>query len=128
VAKEDVYHARTEPRVIGGRQADGPAPFRRPARFQANGPPDPGPLERCDLRGSTVEETLDAVSQILDRGFRARVPRIVLIHGLGKGLLRDAVRGYLSRAPYICSFRPGQAREGGDGVTVVEFDPMSFPP
>jgi DNA mismatch repair protein MutS2 len=128
VAREDVYHARTGPRVIGGRKAGGPAPLRRPAGFQASGPPDPVPLERCDLRGSTVEETLDAVTQILDRGFRARVPRIVLIHGLGKGLLRDAVRGYLSRAPYACSFRPGQAREGGDGVTVVEFDPMSFPP
>jgi len=91
-------------------------------------PEDPAALERCDLRGLTVEEALACASQVLDRSFRGRAPRTVLIHGLGKGVLRDAVRGYLARIPYPCTFRPGHSREGGDGVTVVEFEPGSFPP
>jgi dsDNA-specific endonuclease/ATPase MutS2 len=128
VAKEDVVRPRAEPRINGGRKAEAAAPTRPSASFRENSEEDPATIERCDMRGATVEEALDAASQILDRGFRARVPRLVLIHGLGRGVLRDAVRGYLSRAPYACSFRPGQPREGGDGVTVVEFDPMGFPP
>jgi DNA mismatch repair protein MutS2 len=74
-----------------------------------------------------VEEALNRTSQWLDRGFRERSPSMVLIHGLGKGVLRDALRESLSHAPYPISFRPGQPAEGGDGVTVVEFEPAGFP-
>jgi DNA mismatch repair protein MutS2 len=82
---------------------------------------------RCDLRGLAVEEALDHTSKILDRGFREQAPRVVLIHGLGKGILRDAIRQSLSQVPYPISFRPGKRAEGGDGVTVVEFEPAGFP-
>jgi DNA mismatch repair protein MutS2 len=83
--------------------------------------------DRCDLRGLTVEEALDRSSKLLDKGFREQAPRVVLIHGLGKGILRDAIRRSLSRAPYPISFRPGKRAEGGDGVTIVEFEPAAFP-
>jgi DNA mismatch repair protein MutS2 len=82
---------------------------------------------RCDLRGLTVEEALDRTSKLLDKGFREQAPRVVLIHGLGKGILRDAIRQSLSQVPYPISFRAGQRAEGGDGVTVVEFEPAGFP-
>jgi DNA mismatch repair protein MutS2 len=75
----------------------------------------------------TVEEALDRTSQLLDRGFREQLPRIILIHGLGKGILRNAIRQSLSQVPYPISFRPGNPEEGGDGVTVVEFDVGGFP-
>jgi len=129
VSTENAYRLRDENKQEGKPRTPGGAPpGRRPPMVLRDTPEDPTALERCDLRGLTVEEALDSASQILDRGFRGRVPRMVLIHGLGKGVLRDAVRGYLSRAPYAFTFRPGHAGEGGDGVTVVEFDPMSFPP
>lgn len=83
--------------------------------------------QRCDLRGLTVDEALDRTSKLLDKGFREQAPRVVLIHGLGKGILRDAIRESLSQVPYPISFRPGQRAEGGDGVTVVEFEPAGFP-
>ncbi len=93
---------------------------------------EPSPAEgagspRYDLRGLTVEEALHRTSLWLDRGFREHAPRMVLVHGLGKGVLRDAIRESLSRVPYPISFRPGQPAEGGDGVTVVEFEPAGFP-
>lgn len=82
---------------------------------------------RCDMRGLTVEEALGRIAQLLDKGFRERSPRMVLVHGLGKGVLRNAIRRSLSESPYPISFRPGQPAEGGDGVTVVEFEPAGFP-
>ena len=82
---------------------------------------------RCDLRGLSVEEALDRTAQLLDKGFREQTPRLFLIHGLGKGILRSAIRQALSQAPYPISFRPGRRDEGGEGVTVVEFEPAGFP-
>ena len=55
----------------------------------------------------TVEEALDRTSKWLDKGFREHAPRMILIHGLGKGILRNAVRQSLSEVPYPISFRPG---------------------
>ncbi len=77
--------------------------------------------DQCDLRGMTAEEALDLTTQYLDKGFKDNLPRLIIIHGLGKGILRDAIRQYLSQSPYPLTFRPGGPREGGDGVTVVEF-------
>ncbi len=95
--------------------------------LQAEGTPAEDGSFRCDLRGLSVEDALDRTSQLLDKGFRQQTPRMVLIHGLGKGILRDAIRRSLSRGPYPVSFRPGRREEGGDGVTVVEFEPAGFP-
>ncbi len=74
----------------------------------------------CDLRGMNVEEAINKTTQYLDRGFKDNLPRLLLIHGLGKGILREAIRQYLAQAPYPLTFRPGERQEGGDGVTVVE--------
>ena len=60
-----------------------------------------------------MEEALDRTSKLLDQGFREQAPRMILIHGLGKGILRDAIRQSLSQAPYPVSFRPGRRAEGG---------------
>ena len=47
-------------------------------------------------------------------------PRTTIVHGLGTGALRDAVRGQLAAHPLVRSWRPGGRGEGGDGATVVE--------
>ncbi len=95
--------------------------------LQASETPSAEGSHRCDLRGLTVEEALDRTSKLLDRGFREQAPRMILIHGLGKGILRNAIRQSLSQVPYPITFRPGKPAEGGDGVTVVEFEPAGFP-
>lgn len=75
----------------------------------------------CDLRGMTVLEAVDAVEVYLDRAFLAGIPHARLIHGKGTGSLRRAVQEHLVGHPHVAGFRLGQAGEGGDGVTVVQF-------
>jgi DNA mismatch repair protein MutS2 len=43
----------------------------------------------------------------------------MIIHGLGTGALRDAVRAAAADHPLVREMRPGERGEGGDGATVV---------
>jgi DNA mismatch repair protein MutS2 len=74
-----------------------------------------------DLRGMTVDEALERVDKYLDDCMLSGIPRARIIHGKGTGALRQAVREHLRGLPQVGSFRFGEAGEGGDGVTVVEF-------
>ena len=44
---------------------------------------------------------------------------MLIIHGLGTGALRDAVRVQAGASPLVKSLRPGERGEGGDGATIV---------
>ncbi len=74
-----------------------------------------------DVRGARVEEALEVVERYLEDASLAGLERAVVIHGLGTGALRDAVRGAASVHPLVRDVRAGQRGEGGDGVTVVSF-------
>ncbi|HUG31228.1 MAG TPA: endonuclease MutS2 [Candidatus Limnocylindria bacterium] len=73
-----------------------------------------------DLRGARVEEALSALEQYLEDASLAGLAKITVIHGLGTGALRDAVRSDSSVHPLVRAVRAGERGEGGDGVTVVE--------
>ena len=72
-----------------------------------------------DLRGLRPHEAVAMAEQFLDRSLGAGRKVAFLIHGHGKGALRDAVRDALKASEYVAKSRPGEPREGGDGVTVV---------
>jgi DNA mismatch repair protein MutS2 len=72
-----------------------------------------------DLRGARVEEALDALDRYLDDAAVAGLGSVTIIHGLGTGALRDAVRTAAADHPLVRSARPGERGEGGDGATVV---------
>jgi DNA mismatch repair protein MutS2 len=74
-----------------------------------------------DLRGQQVDEALENLGFYLDKAFLAGLPWARIIHGMGTGRLRGAVRKALHKHPQIKSFEPGKENEGGDGVTVVSF-------
>jgi DNA mismatch repair protein MutS2 len=74
-----------------------------------------------DLRGARVEEALDALERYLDDAALAGLDTSLVIHGMGTGALRDAVRTRAAAHPLVKSLRPGERGEGGDGVTVVTF-------
>jgi DNA mismatch repair protein MutS2 len=74
-----------------------------------------------DLRGQTVEEALENLGYYLDKAFLAGLPWVRIIHGMGKGRLRSAVRQILKNHPQITAYEPGKENEGGDGVTIVSF-------
>ncbi len=73
-----------------------------------------------DLRGARVDEALEALSRYLDDAGLAGLNKVMIIHGLGTGALRDAVRADAANNPLVRSLRPGQRGEGGDGATIVE--------
>ena len=73
-----------------------------------------------DLRGARVEEALEALSRYLDDAGLAGLNKVMIIHGLGTGALRDAVRADVAGHPLVRSLRPGERGEGGDGATIVE--------
>lgn len=75
---------------------------------------------QCDLRGMRVDEAREAAMKFLDRAYRGDLSEIRIIHGYGTEAVKNMLREYLRESPYINSFRPGNAEEGGDGVTIVK--------
>ncbi len=93
----------------------------------AKKPPTPRPrptlpeggTERCDLRGQRVDEALDALAEALDRALNAGRDRLVVVHGVGTGALRRAVREALSASRYVAKLESASRDEGGDGTSVA---------
>jgi len=80
----------------------------------------PSPGVRLDLRGCTVEESLQRLDRHLDAASLAGLPWVHIIHGKGTGALRRAVRDFLADHPLVRTYESGSAREGGEGVTVAK--------
>ncbi len=74
-----------------------------------------------DVRGARVEEALEVVDRYLEDASLAGLERAIIIHGLGTGALRDAVRAAASAHPLVRTVRAGERGEGGDGATVIGF-------
>ena len=71
------------------------------------------------LIGMRVEEALELLEPFINHASLRGQPEIRIIHGLGSGRLRQAVREYLARHPLVEGYRPGAPHEGRDGATVV---------
>ncbi len=72
-----------------------------------------------DLRGARVDEALELLARYLDDASLAGLERVTIIHGIGTGALRDAVRSAAAEHPLVASLRPGERGEGGDGATLI---------
>jgi DNA mismatch repair protein MutS2 len=72
-----------------------------------------------DLRGARVGEALEALDRYLDDAALAGLEQVTVIHGLGTGALRDAVRAQAAGHPLVRGVRAGERGEGGDGATIV---------
>jgi DNA mismatch repair protein MutS2 len=70
--------------------------------------------------GRTVEEATDAVEKFLDQAFLEGVPQVRIVHGVGMGILRKALRAYLGNHPQVDKVSEPPQNEGGAGATVVE--------
>ena len=72
-----------------------------------------------DLRGARVDEALELLERYLDDAALAGLDQVTIVHGLGTGALRDAVRSTAGANPLVRDLRPGERGEGGDGATIV---------
>ena len=71
------------------------------------------------LIGLRVEEALEQLEKALDHALLAGRAQVKVIHGVGTGRLRTAVRDYLAKHPYVVQALPGSG-PGGAGVTVAQ--------
>ena len=112
-----------EPATTTGEETARPG--RRPADDEASGISRLR-LDRArtiasslDVRGARVEEALEVVGRYLEDASLAGLDQVTIIHGLGTGALRDAVRASAAVHPLVRDVRAGERGEGGDGATIV---------
>ena len=80
-----------------------------------------GGIRTCDLRGERVQAALGLLAEGLDRAAADGCDALRIIHGIGTGALRDAVREFLAECDYVARIRTAPQDEGGEGVTLAEF-------
>ena len=78
-----------------------------------------GLQREINLTGRTVEEALPLLDKYLDDASLSGLTPLRIIHGMGTGRLRNAVRHFLETHPHVESFSEAEEREGGRGVTLV---------
>ncbi|MCY4529717.1 MAG: Smr/MutS family protein, partial [Chloroflexi bacterium] len=72
------------------------------------------------IRGMRADEAAVSVEEFLDRALRNGADSVRIVHGKGRGVLRQSVQETLDRNSLVKSYRYADHRDGGIGVTVVE--------
>ncbi len=96
-------------------------PKKQAPRIHAD-PPAPGSVSRLDVRGLRVDEALSRVEEGLDHAARRGAPNLDILHGIGSGALRGAIREHLARLGHVAHFHAADPEEGGEGVTRAHLD------
>jgi DNA mismatch repair protein MutS2 len=114
-----VPRANLEP--LGG--AEGLSAKKRGA-VTASDPAGAEPVNTVALEvnviGQRIDDALPEIEKRLDEALLSGAGRLRIIHGHGSGRLRNAVREHFRVHPAVASLRAGDAREGGNGATIVE--------
>jgi DNA mismatch repair protein MutS2 len=117
VAREDIAEviAAREPRPASPLEA-----ARQRGVTVSIAHPEETVRSELNVIGRTVEEATGEVEQYLDRAFLAGLPRVRIVHGMGMGVLRKALRAMLERHPHVALVAEASPSEGGAGATVVD--------
>lgn len=75
---------------------------------------------KLDIRGLRVDEAIPLVERFLNDLSLSEARQCIIMHGIGKRILRNTVRDYIKDHPAVKGLRKGSPQEGGDAVTVVE--------
>jgi DNA mismatch repair protein MutS2 len=73
-----------------------------------------------DLHGLCISEALHILDQWLDQALLAGHRSLRVIHGKGKGLLREQVHNYLKNNELVAKVIINHNLPGGSGITLVE--------
>ena len=78
-----------------------------------------GPRARLDLRGKRYEEAMQELDAFIDQALLNNMSQVDIIHGIGTGVIRDAVTKYLRRHRHVKSFEYAPQSAGGSGCTIA---------
>lgn len=78
-----------------------------------------GPRARLDLRGKRYEEAMQELDEFIDQALLNNMAQVDIIHGIGTGVIREAVTKYLRRNKHVKSFAYAPQNAGGSGCTIA---------
>ncbi|HIJ59318.1 MAG TPA: endonuclease MutS2 [Nitrospirae bacterium] len=79
------------------------------------------PLSKINLIGKRVDEALSEIEPFINHCFLSGIKETQIIHGIGTGALKRAIRDFLKGHSLIKAYRDSNPSEGGPGVTIVSF-------
>ena len=82
----------------------------------------PQVAHEIDVRGYEPDDAIRAVETFLENAVMGGVDRARIIHGKGRGILRERLKRWLRDQPAVKEFQLGELREGGTGVTIVTLE------
>ena len=74
-----------------------------------------------DIRGMDKFTAMEEVEKFLDGALVRNFRRVRIIHGVGTGVLREAVLTVVKQHPSIASYEHGKNSDAGHGSTIVLF-------
>ena len=77
------------------------------------------PKNTINLIGKDVETAISELEKFIEEAHASGLNTVRVIHGIGSGKLKEAVRDFLSKSDKVKFFRDAYPKEGGSGVTVV---------
>jgi DNA mismatch repair protein MutS2 len=76
--------------------------------------------QKINVIGMTVDEAIPIVDRTIDHALIRGLENIEIIHGLGTGRLKEAIRKHLNDHSYVKGFGSDEQSRGGAGVTLVQ--------
>ncbi|MBW2311788.1 MAG: Smr/MutS family protein [Deltaproteobacteria bacterium] len=75
---------------------------------------------QMNLVGYTVDEAIPLVDRMIDAAVVHGYTRLTIVHGIGSGTLKRAIREHLGESAYVKNCIPGGRDGENDGITIVE--------
>ena len=77
-------------------------------------------VQELNVVGLRVEEALPKVEKLIDEAILRGWDQVQIVHGIGSGRLRRAIREHLKGMPWVKELKSAPLERGGGGVTIVE--------
>lgn len=119
VAGKRMRWKRSDVESAGGGRPAPPAPPRSQKQPVA-GPGLAARTLEVHVIGKHLDDAIEEVERAIDATIVAGDARLRIVHGHGTGRLRDGLREHLRGHRAVSSIRAADAREGGNGATIVE--------
>ena len=111
---------RVETKTCDLSRAEGPKGQPKKPRVSYDVPYDVPVETELMIRGLERAEAIEKVDAFIDRAALQGLETVRIIHGIGRGILKQAVYDTLRGDPRVADVRPGEPAHGGDGVAIVK--------